>query len=235
VIVHVRKDLVGIRNLIVWHYLLLDGPSVVAIDTGLGHSAWRMRRWFQKTGRTPGDLKAIVLTHGHLDHAGCASVLQKWSGAPVYLHPADEPIARGEFPYHGWARVAGVLEAVGRRVTGYRPPCIDATLSDGQVLDYWGGLRVVHLPGHTPGHVGLYSIRRRILFAGDAICSRFGRPFLPPRIFNADHQMVRRSLLRLLPFDIEWIYPMHHLVLRHNLMDDIRRYAQKQKAEGRGE
>ena len=104
-IVRFRPDLVGFRHHFVWHYLLLDGEEVVALDTGMDLSGLRVRRWFERTGRRPEQLRAILLTHGHLDHAGCAEPLRAWSGAEVFLHPADQAITRGEFPYRGWSRV----------------------------------------------------------------------------------------------------------------------------------
>src|SRR5690606_2914534 len=106
-------------------YLLIDGDDVTAIDTGMGLSGRRIQRWFRATGRSPQQLKAILLTHGHLDHAGCAEGLRRWSGARLYLHPDDLPITRGEFPYQGPARVCGFLEAAGRPMFRYQPPQID--------------------------------------------------------------------------------------------------------------
>ena len=229
-----REDLIGIRHPVVWQYLLIDGESVVSIDAGMGLAAWRVKRWFARSGRAPEQLKAILLTHGHLDHAGCAERLRQWSGAETYMHPADAPIIRGRFGYRGWARVCGTLEALGRPLTGYRLPRIDHSLEDGQVLPFWGGLRVIHLPGHTPGHLGFYSAKKKILFAGDSILAPFGSATFPLSIFNVDDRQVRDSVLRIADLDCDWIYPMHHRLLRRNLMPGIRRYAEARRSTDAG-
>lgn len=224
-IVNLREDLVGIRDLVVWQYLLLDGDDVYLIDTGMGVSGRRIRKWFRMTGRQPSQLKAILLTHGHLDHAGCAESLRKWSGAPVYMNLADLPITRGEYRYTGLARFCGMMEAIGRTAFRYAPPQIDEPLHDDDRLPFWGGLQVIHLPGHTPGHVGFYCESKRLLFCGDALLSVLGGCSFPLAIFNADNKLVRESILRLADLQADWVFPMHHRFLRHNLMGNIRRYA----------
>ena len=226
-ITHLRSDLIGIRRAIVWHYLLVEGEEVVALDTGMGTSATKIQKWFAHTGRRPDQLKAILLTHGHLDHAGCAMKLKRWSGAPIFLHHADWPIAAGSFPYRGSSRVCGMLESLGRPLFRYHRPHVDFSFENGQELPFWGGLKVVHLPGHTLGHVGFYSESKQVLFIGDCILSRGDRCFFPLPIFNVDSQLNKKSVTRTAELNAEFVYPMHHVNLTTNLMPQIRSYAEK--------
>lgn len=130
-------------------HLLVEADGAVLLDAGFPGDQGRIRRGMAKLGLGPRDLKAIVLTHGHIDHAGNAAWAKAWSGAPVYAHPLEQAHIDGTFPYAGLSRVTGVLEAAGRAVTGYRPVPIDVPIADGQELPFWGGLKVVFLPGHT--------------------------------------------------------------------------------------
>ena len=222
--VRLRPDLVGFRHRFVWQFLQLQPQRATLIDTGMEWAARRIRRWFADHGRPPDDLKDILLTHGHLDHVGFAESLRRWSGATVHLHPLDEPITRGRFAYRGAARMCGVLERFGRAATRYRPPRIDAELQDGQRLDLWGGLEVVHLPGHTLGHVGFHCPAKQTLFIGDVVLVPRGRTSFPLRIFTVDDALNRRSAVRAAELDVDVVYPNHGLGGKY-LVGELKRYA----------
>jgi glyoxylase-like metal-dependent hydrolase (beta-lactamase superfamily II) len=87
---------------------------------------------------------AIILTHAHDDHARVAPELAARTGAPVYLHPADEPL---------W-----------KLVHPDRP--MPSPLADGQQI---AGLTVLHTPGHSPGAVCLYAPELGCVFTGDTL------------------------------------------------------------------
>ena len=148
-------------------HVLGDAEGVVLLDTGSPGDGRRIRRRMAEIGAGPADVRAILLTHGHIDHAGSLAELKAWTGAPVYAHRLEQAHIDGKFPYTGAAQVCGMLEAVGRAVTRYRPAMIDVGIAEGDELPFWGGLKVVHLPGHTLGHCGFYSAKHDLLFSGD--------------------------------------------------------------------
>lgn len=190
-------------------HLLREGDECVLLDTGLAGETIALRRRFRRLGLPPQALKAILLTHGHLDHAGNLARLKAWSGATIYAHPQEQAHIDGRYPYRGVNRWCGRLEAVGRRVLGYRPAKIDEFLADGQQLPFWGGLQVIHLPGHTLGHCGFYSAKHRLLFSGDMMASYFFNVHKPMAIFNSAPELLPASaeiIRRLRP---RWILPDH--------------------------
>lgn len=122
-------------------------------------------------------VKAIVCTHAHDDHVKVAPALAKATGAPILLHPDDEPL---------WQLVHPEV----------RP---DRDLADGDVLPIGdAALEVLHTPGHAPGAVCLHWAEAKVLFSGDTLFS--GGPGATGRSFS-DHgtivDSIRRRLLTL--------------------------------------
>lgn len=198
-----------IRGLMSVPLLLVDAGGAVLIDTGFPTDAKRVRRALAVAGVRREDLRAILLTHGHIDHTGTAAELRAWTGARIYAHPLERRHIEGTYPYRGFAKVCGWLEALGRAATGYRPVPIDVTIGDGDELPFWGGLRVVHLPGHTEGHCGFYSARHDLLFSGDLWVRFMMRTQMSPRIFSDDVTLVPASMRKARALGARWIVPGH--------------------------
>src|SRR4051794_15836436 len=161
----------------------------------------------QAHGRRLDDLAAVVITHGHPDHAGSARELAA-AGIPVLMHPADaKNLARTWRDVVGRPSRGGIFSAMTPV-----PPATEP-IEDGQVLPMLGGLRVVHTPGHTPGSVCLYGERDRVLFVGDSLQRRFGRVSFASALYSDDHAAARRSVKRLAALDVETIVFSHFATL----------------------
>jgi glyoxylase-like metal-dependent hydrolase (beta-lactamase superfamily II) len=206
---NVPPNLHPVRGLMGCCFLLRDDDACVMIDTGLAGEPALIRRLFRRLGLAPQSLKAILLTHGHLDHAGNLAWLKDWSGAKVYAHPIEQEHVDGRYPYQGINRWCGRLEAVGRKLTGYRPAKIDEFLQDGQKLPFWGGLEAIHLPGHTLGHFGFYNEKSRFLFCGDMMASYFFNAHKPWAILNCDPGQLDESAKKIRSLKPRWIIPCH--------------------------
>ena len=121
-------------------HVLVDDAGAVLIDTGLiGEPleiGWRLRR----LGLRPDNVKAILLTHGHLDHVGNLAWAKAWTDARVYAHRLEQAHIDGTYPYVGITRWCDRLERAGRFLLRVgRPVPIDVPVADGDELPFWVG------------------------------------------------------------------------------------------------
>lgn len=196
------------------HLLVDEHREAVLLDTGLVGEPWLIRRLMRRLNLGPESVRGIILTHGHLDHAGNLAWAKAWSGAPVYAHALEQAHIDGTFTYQGINRWCGRLERAGRAVFGVGQAVpIDVTINEGDELPFWGGLRVLHLPGHTLGHCGFYSARHDVLFSGDLFASYFFNVHLPPAILNTAPEIIPASLEKARQLNPRYIVPQHYDVL----------------------
>ncbi len=150
------------------------GQPWVLVDTGLPGSEERILDAVTNRYGANARPEAIVLTHGHLDHAGSVLALAERWNVPIYVHPLELPFVNGESAYPpSDPTVGGAMALMSRFTGGSTVDLVDRvrTLpSDGTVpgADGW---RWIHTPGHTPGHVSLFRDRDRCLIVGDAFAT----------------------------------------------------------------
>ena len=203
-------NLHSIRGIMGCCHLLEAGDASVMIDTGMVGEPILVQRLLRRLRLQPKSIKAILLTHGHLDHAGNLAWLKDWTGAKIFVHREEQAHVDGKYPYAGITRWCGRLEAVGRFLFRYRSAVIDEFLTDGQELPFWGGLRVVHLPGHTIGHCGFFSAKHDLLFSGDLMASYFFNVHKPPAILNSVPEDFPASIEKVRRLNPRWIVPCHY-------------------------
>ncbi len=178
-------------------YLAINKETKEAIIIDPGDDADRIGMRLMQLEAKP---VAILLTHGHFDHAGAAKALAAQYDISVYAHEKEAetladsrmnlsgPLAGGATTYHA-----------------------DVFLKDEQELTLAGlHMRVLFTPGHTPGGCCYYFPREDVLFSGDSLfCGSVGRTDFPGGSMRTLVDSVRNKLMSLPENTI--VYPGHDI------------------------
>jgi glyoxylase-like metal-dependent hydrolase (beta-lactamase superfamily II) len=205
-------------------YLVRAASSWVLVDAGWAQDAERIRAAVAIVLGPVTAPSCILLTHVHPDHSGSARELAAAWDCPVLVHPAEIPIATGDFeamdryagPLDRWV-ILPVMRVIGRRrregilAAGSLEAVVRPLGPDGSIpgIDGWVW---VHTPGHTPGHVACVRARDGVVISGDALLTLrvnaatgllLGRQGLsaPPWYTTWDRQAARASIRAIADFE----------------------------------
>jgi glyoxylase-like metal-dependent hydrolase (beta-lactamase superfamily II) len=163
---------------------LIDAGDLLLIDSGAGRSFDKLVANIERLDFDPGKLKAVLVTHAHIDHIGALHLFQQEYGVQVIAHELDaDALEDGR---------GTAAEAYG---VSYTPCHVDVRLrGSGEALHLGRHeIKMIHIPGHTPGSIAVYMDidGKRVLFGQD-----IHGPYLPN--WGADRAQAKLSLQRLL-------------------------------------
>jgi glyoxylase-like metal-dependent hydrolase (beta-lactamase superfamily II) len=200
---HVWKDVYLVGSSELTHPMdcsvyLVDCGDLVLIDAGAGRSFDNLVANIESLGFKPEKLSAVILTHRHIDHIGSAWQFNQEFKAQVIAHELDaEAIETGI--------------GVGAEYYGipYHPCAVSLKLKGPEDILRYGPheLRILHIPGHTPGGVAVYvDMEKRILFGQDV----HGPYFLP----GADTRLAKVSLQKLMDLQADILCEGHFGIIQ---------------------
>jgi glyoxylase-like metal-dependent hydrolase (beta-lactamase superfamily II) len=210
-------------------YAFAAGGGLVLLDTGWPvDTAWEaLAAGLEAIGAGLPDVRGVLVSHMHLDHAGLAGRLRDASGAWIAMHPADRAIIANPVmrdPARMAAREVAYLRTLGASAeeaaaTAGTPASFaiarlalpDRSLTDGDLADVPGWrLRAVHTPGHTPGHLCFVDELSQRLFAGDHILPRI-TPNISLHADGQGHPLADylTSLAKVRDLPVDEVMPAH--------------------------
>ena len=188
-------------------YLLETEDGLALVDAGWPNKTEVIFKAVQESGHNPSGIRHLILTHGHIDHAGSAAEVRRRTGAHTYAHAADlELINQGEAQRPGTSVTPGMIPKIAYLLfikpggTTYKSFPVDQPLEDRDTLPMANDVEVIHSPGHCAGHIVLLLRGEGILIAGDICSNIMGLSY---SILNEDRALARESLLRVAAFPFE--------------------------------
>lgn len=221
--------------------LVSDGDAVTVIDAGYPNDGRDLLASLEAIGRRPDDVRAVLLTHAHLDHMGGIPSLLARTDVPVLTGSTETAHAHRELEEQisplqmlrqcthraGLTWVAQTLRAVLPHARMSVPTA--APVPFGEPLDLPGSPVPISTPGHTSGHTAYVLPDAAVVFTGDALVTAHPllpgppRPQLLPSVFSEDESQMLLTLRTMgeLPADV--VVPGHGPVLRTGIADAVRR------------
>jgi steroid delta-isomerase-like uncharacterized protein len=191
-------------------YLIEDQGGVTVFDAGVRSMTAAVRT----AGVQLGGIRRVILGHADCDHRGAAARL----GAPVYCHPLERSAAESPSPFRDYwnfdllSRWAGPVFP--RLLKSWDGGALEiaGTLEAGQEV---AGFKVVHLPGHAPGLIGLYREQDRLALVSDCFYTLNpetgirNEAHVPHPAFNYDTSQARESIRKLAALGPAVAWPGH--------------------------
>lgn len=205
-------------------YFIVTGNGVVLIDAGIKSNGRDFEYALSVVGKAVKDVRAILLTHWHNDHAAGASFIKSQSGARVYYHQKEAPYFTRQTASTGIrARLSDRVPEFGplillKGLLGTSIPCgVEASefVTDGMQIEE--EFSVIETHGHTPGHVCYFYQPKRILFAGDALAVVGNQIRFMSRPTALNLANCRESMKRCLEIEFDFLCPGHRKPLSENL------------------
>jgi glyoxylase-like metal-dependent hydrolase (beta-lactamase superfamily II) len=163
----------------VFPYLFVeDEDDLTLIDPAFLSQLPILENYLLDIGYDIKNVKRIILTHVHVDHSQAANEVKRKSGAKIYSHWIEARYLGHDPPYMGppstqesYEKLEKLGVSMGTLLKEYgsievEPINVDEQMTDGDMI---GSLKVIHTPGHTPGHISLYYEEDKLLLGADTI------------------------------------------------------------------
>jgi glyoxylase-like metal-dependent hydrolase (beta-lactamase superfamily II) len=177
----------------------LEEDDLTLIDPSFLPQLPILEDYIHNLGYEMNNIKRIILTHLHIDHAQAANEIRNRIGAKIYSHWIEARYLAHNPPYPGPPTTQATQEILKKSGLSLEeltkkfgsmylePIIVDNQVSDRDMI---GSLKVIHTPGHTPGHISLYYDEDRTIFGADSIYKN---------VFGADHMYIAPAIVSIDP------------------------------------
>jgi glyoxylase-like metal-dependent hydrolase (beta-lactamase superfamily II) len=169
-----------------------------------------------------GGIDGIILSHGHLDHAGCSAIISDKFDVPIYVSLEEKERISSDFNLRMKRRINKII-----KIADYLGLDKNNTQKEYEKINYYRNIltpidfcfnidrlnipdfKILRLPGHTNGSIGIYITSKKILLSGDALLEDGISPFFDPDLLENSILTYENSLNMLKNLEITQILPGH--------------------------
>lgn len=197
-------------------YLIRGIKGIVMVDAGTPNKIRAFKRKLSRLYIRPKDIKLIVLTHSHFDHAGSSKNIKEFTGARIVIHESEKELLenKGFASVHGvntWGKISEKLFFPILKRIGFDNPVSDILMTSDDITLHEYGIdgRIIHTPGHTRGSISV------LLDTGEAFVGCMAHDGLPFRftpglpIYADNIAQVKESWKLLISRGARIIFPGH--------------------------
>lgn len=218
----------------IYPVILQDENEVILVDCGYADFLPMLEEAASKKHVDFSKLTKIIVTHHDHDHIGSlAAIKQKYPNVQVVASEKDAPYVSG--------RLKSLRLEQAEQTQSMLPPErqeagkafqnilrsvenveVDMTVKDGDYFTWCGGIEILETPGHMPGHISIYLKKFKVLISGDALAIENGNLEIAAPQFTLDMAEAKKSVSKLLEYDIEKIICYHGGEYQGNISDSLR-------------
>lgn len=213
-------DNICVKRFVYFNLYVIKGKTGdILIDTGFIGIKRSLKKWLDNF-----NIRLVILTHAHVDHVWNACSIKEWYGCDIAIGKSDivnldNSLIKSKAlfkKYEWWTK----LMNLGMKMFKFRDFDIDMMLRDKQVINRYGiKLKIVSLPGHTTGAIGV--LYNNYLFLGDALVYRGKYPSLAFQ--NQDTDLAYETLKKIININPEMIFlgHDHEFVMTNDIRNEL--------------
>jgi glyoxylase-like metal-dependent hydrolase (beta-lactamase superfamily II) len=200
--------------------LIWDEAEATLIDGGYPGVFGQLKQAVAEAGVAFEQVKRVIITHHDWDHMGVLPDILRFNGQiQICAHAAEQPYIEGVLPPLKLtpASIAARIQQLPENMRAQAAETfanlpkapVSRLLADNELLPIHGGIRVIHTPGHSPGHICLYAGACRLLVVGDQLRVNDGILVGPAPEYTPDMPLALQSMAKLTGFDIDKVVCYH--------------------------
>ncbi|CAM3740833.1 hypothetical protein MEZE111188_06385 [Mesobacillus zeae] len=213
--------------------ILQDENETILVDCGYPDFVTFLKDAAFSKGVNLDSITKIIITHHDMDHIGSLAALKReYPQIEIISYEFEAPYIEGVEKSLRLQQAESTLDELpGEEKENARqfihflksiePAKVDRTVSDNEELPWCGGIKILHTPGHMPGHISLYLPASKTLIAGDAVVIETGKLEIANPQFTFDMEAALSSVQLLLDYDIKNLICYHGGLFQGNVKEAL--------------